>query len=204
MTLKEIIQAVQTRLGVEVDGNAGPETWAAIYKAVMSAPVDPAIEEAPVDSRSETHIATLHAVVKPYARALVRAALAQGIIIKVISGARTFEEQKKLYEKHLQGGPQAAPPGRSNHNYGIAFDIGVFIGHADPEKAKNYQAESGAYDLVGGLAGTIGLSWGGNWHSSPDKPHYQLRPVWAGSLSENAMIDGLALRRAQGKDPFAA
>jgi peptidoglycan L-alanyl-D-glutamate endopeptidase CwlK len=36
MTLEEIVTAVQTALGVQADGKAGPETWSAIYKAIVA------------------------------------------------------------------------------------------------------------------------------------------------------------------------
>lgn len=38
-------------------------------------------------------------------------------------GKRTFAEQAVLYDKYLKGGPLAAPPGKSAHNYGLAIDI---------------------------------------------------------------------------------
>ena len=38
-------------------------------------------------------------------------------------GRRTLEEQRKLYEIHLAGGPKAAPPGKSAHNWGLAIDV---------------------------------------------------------------------------------
>ena len=39
---------------------------------------------------------------------------------------RTFAQQADLYRKHIRGGPLAAKPGNSWHNYGCACDI-VFI-----------------------------------------------------------------------------
>lgn len=212
MTIEQIIREVQAKLGVEVDGKAGPQTWAAIHKRIVGGQSPSAIrrvadtltvEGERADSRSERNIATLHPRVRPYARAFIASARRQGVIIKILSGTRSYEEQAELYRKYKAGGPLAAPPGRSNHNFGIAFDIGVFTGSSDPEKARTYQSESGAYDLVGGLADTIGLSWGGHWKSAKDKPHYELRPGWASGLSESAMVAELARRKARGIDAFA-
>lgn len=45
-----------------------------------------------------------------------------GVDYKVYSGHRPTDEQAKLYELHLKGGPRAAPPGLSTHNYGLAVD----------------------------------------------------------------------------------
>jgi hypothetical protein len=46
-----------------------------------------------------------------------------GYLPKIISGHRSIEEQSKLYERHKRGGPLAAPPGKSYHNFGSAVDI---------------------------------------------------------------------------------
>ena len=48
----------------------------------------------------------------------------------VTYGFRTYKEQAALYQKHLAGGPKAAPPGRSAHEFGLAVDI---VLDADPE-----------------------------------------------------------------------
>lgn len=46
--------------------------------------------------------------------------------VLIISGYRTIEEQRVLYNLYLSGrGNLAAPPGRSNHNYGKAADCGT-------------------------------------------------------------------------------
>jgi peptidoglycan L-alanyl-D-glutamate endopeptidase CwlK len=74
-------------------------------------------------------IATLLPQVQPYARALIGKAAAAGITIKVISGLRTHEEQNDLYAQgRTKRGPIVtnARGGYSNHNFGIAFDAGVF------------------------------------------------------------------------------
>ena len=212
MNIDETIRSVQAALGVTVDGKPGPRTWGAIRAFVIDKKSATKIkgmgdalvlDGGLVDSRSERNIATLLPHVRPYARALVNVAASNGVIIKVISGTRSLAEQAELFEKFKAGGPLAAPPGRSNHNYGIAFDVGVFVGSLDPEQAKNYQPESAAYDVAGTLASDIGLTWGGHWISSKDKPHYELRPDWALDLSESQMIDELARRQLAAIDPFA-
>lgn len=38
-------------------------------------------------------------------------------------GYRSYDEQKMLYQAHQAGGPLAAPPGLSAHNYGLAVDV---------------------------------------------------------------------------------
>jgi peptidoglycan L-alanyl-D-glutamate endopeptidase CwlK len=81
--------------------------------------------------------------VQPYARALVLKAAAAGITIKVISGLRTFEKQNDLYEQGRSKPGRIvtnARGGYSNHNFGIAFDIGVWEGGNYLEKSPKYKA----------------------------------------------------------------
>lgn len=44
---------------------------------------------------------------------------------------RSNQEQGKLYQKYLAGGPKAAPPGKSAHNFGLAVDV---VLDEDPNK----------------------------------------------------------------------
>lgn len=45
----------------------------------------------------------------------------------VVYGFRSLALQQRLYEIHLAGGPLAAPPGRSAHNWGLAVDLQLWI-----------------------------------------------------------------------------
>lgn len=193
MTIEATIRAVQAKLGVTVDGNAGPQTWSAIHGAIVGEPLASTQTGTSADERSERNIATLLPPVQPLARALIENAASIGITIKVIAGTRTYEEQDALYE---QG---RTKPGRivtnarggfSNHNFGIAFDIGVFDGG-------RYITESPAYKAVGELGVKLGLEWGGTWRTLADEPHFQLRPAWARDLSERDMLAELRRRRSR-------
>lgn len=136
MQITELIKSVQKILNLQEDGKAGPETWSAIYSALVATPAPgttPEISLSPVDTRSEKSIGTLLPEVQPFARALVQKAAAGSINIKIISGLRTYAEQDALYAKgRTAPGPTVtnATGGRSNHNFGIAFDIGVFSGNS--------------------------------------------------------------------------
>ena len=202
MNIAEIISSLQEELGLHVDGKAGPDTWEAIYKRIApkkaTSKAMPALTEK-VDDRSEKNIATLLPQVQPYARALVLKAAAAGITIKVISGLRTYEEQDALYEQgRSKPGPVVtnARGGYSNHNFGIAFDIGVWDGG-------KYVGESPKYKAVGALGIDLGLVWGGNWKTIQDEPHFQLRPDWAADLTEKNMLAELRSRKSSGTDAYA-
>jgi peptidoglycan LD-endopeptidase CwlK len=199
MTLDATIRAVQAKVGATVDGNPGPQTWNAIYRSILGGPPVASATTTLADERSERNIATLLQQVQPLARALIESAAAIGIGIKIISGTRTYEEQNALYE---QGRSKAgrivtnARGGYSNHNFGIAFDIGVFEGG-------RYLDESPAYKAVGALGMKLGLEWGGNWKTIQDEPHFQLRPAWARDLSEREMLAELRARRERSAPAFA-
>jgi peptidoglycan LD-endopeptidase CwlK len=218
--LDTIIRTVQKKLGVFEDGNAGPETWAAIHLAVVGKKArgikkgkdttSLVGEGKPADSRSEKNIATLLPRVRPFARALIEKVANQGIIIKVTSGTRSFAEQDELFAKGRTTPPIGkkfivtnARGGFSNHNFGIAFDVTIFEGSTDPEKAKTPVFESPVYKAIGALGTELGLEWGGNWKTLTDEPHFQLRPGWAADLREPEMLAQLRERKDSGKDFFA-
>lgn len=203
MRIEEMIAAVQQELGIGVDGKAGPETWGAIYKKICKvkksdmANLVGGLE--PVDARSEKTIATLLPEVQPFARALVHKASANGVTIKILSGLRTYEEQEALYAQGRSAPGNKvtnARGGYSNHNFGIAFDIGVFEG-------AKYLADSPKYKAVGVLGMELGMEWGGNWKTIVDQPHFQLRPQWAVNLGEREMLAELRMRKDSGGGVYA-
>lgn len=180
------VKELQEFLGVSADGAWGPKSQSALDAVLQSAGDR-------VDARSETAIATLHPKVQPIARALVKAAAQGGITIKITSGTRTYAEQDALFAK---GGVTKARGGQSNHNFGLAFDVTIFDG-------PNPVWESPKYQAVGQLGKSLGLSWGGDWKSIVDEPHFELRPAWAAHLSESDMLAELRRRHDTGKDAFA-
>ncbi len=202
MQIDEMISAVQKKLGITVDGRAGPETWGAIYAQIVKPKVDamaPAAAISEVDARSEKVIATLQPQVRPMARALVQKAALNGIQIRIISGLRSYAEQNALYAqgRTLAGRKVTnARGGYSNHNFGIAFDVGVFEG-------ARYLGESPKYKAVGVLGMELGLEWGGSWKTIIDEPHFQLRPAWATDLSERQMLAQMRSFVADDRPVFA-
>ncbi len=191
------IKELQAFLGVTADGIFGPKSQAAldaVLHPTITAPAD-AIEDNgdKVDSRSEAAISTLHRVVQPVARRLVQLAAQNGITVKITSGTRTYAEQDRLF---AQGGVTKARGGQSNHNFGLAFDLTIFDGAAPVW-------ESAQYETLGKLGKTLGLTWGGDWTSIVDEPHFELHPPWAAGMSESQMLTELRRRHDQGIDAFA-
>lgn len=173
----------------------------------QSAPTPGPGWNAKVDERSEKVIQQLNPVVQPYARELVRSAAAKGIDVKVIGGYRSIPVQQRLFcqGRNISECRGLYKPGSivtnarggySNHNFGIAFDVGIFQGI-------KYLTESPKYNEVGQIGKSIGLEWGGDWTTIKDRPHFQLRPSWAMQLSERDMLKELRRRSAANpKIPF--
>ena len=206
MTIEEMIAAVQTELGIQADGKAGPQTWGAVYRRIVTPAARPPVAHGAtvtdlpgVDPRSEKHIATLLPELRPMARALLQKAAGMGIRIRVISGFRGDQEQAALYAQGRTTPGKVvtnARAGGSSHNFGIAFDIGVFEGNV-------YLPESPKYNAVGALGIDIGLEWGGAWKTIVDAPHFQLRPAWAATMGERQMLAELRARRDNGSPVYA-
>ncbi len=218
--LDPIIKSVQYELkrrGLyfgKLDGLAGAQTWPAIATALGSPKAD-APGESPTaaresralpdpgadDARSEKNIATLLPFAQPVAREFLAAVNArfrefQNNTAKIISGTRTYSEQDRLYAQgRTADGPIVthARGGYSNHNFGIAFDIGLF------DDRGNYLADSPLYDIAGEIGKSLGLSWGGDWAWFQDKPHFELRPAWAAELTEGDMMVELRRRTTRGE-----
>jgi hypothetical protein len=112
-----------------------------------------------------------------FARALVDAAGAAGLLPRVTSTLRTRSQQARLYRGFLANPGRAypvAPPGYSAHEYGEAFDLVVTPMEALADVGYTWQ------------------QWGGGWNPA-DAVHFELP-----GASERAKQRG----RAQEKSPF--
>lgn len=84
-----------------------------------------------------------------------------GFPLRFTSVWRSTERQAELY---AQLGPgRAAPPGRSRHEVGRAFDVVFRDGEPYP----------GAMQELGKVGEMIGLRWGGSF-KTPDPVHFDL------------------------------
>jgi peptidoglycan L-alanyl-D-glutamate endopeptidase CwlK len=97
--------------------------------------------------------------------------------VRIISGTRTYAEQDALYNQGRNGNAghivTNAKGGQSNHNFGIAWDIGIFDGTG--KYLTNDHEYVSIAQIVLSQMNTI--EWGGNWRSFKDYPHYQLKAV---------------------------
>lgn len=158
----------------KLDGLWGPKTEAAV-SAFENQSTDIAATYGTFDSRTEMNIYSLHLKAQKTARIFMNTMLAAGIGAKIISGTRTYLEQNELFRKGRYGNPPPrvtnARGGSSNHNFGIAWDIGLFT------QSGGYITKAGPYNEAAHvvMSGLIpDLEWGGHWTGFVDPPHYQL------------------------------
>lgn len=121
------------------------------------------------DYISQDRISTLHPKIREKVTEFINRAEKQGIRLRIISAYRTYQEQDELYE---QGRTKAgnivtnAKGGQSSHNFGTAIDVVPIInGSADWNTDYNQIAQIGK---------SVGFSWGGDWTSFKDKPHFEM------------------------------
>jgi peptidoglycan LD-endopeptidase CwlK len=149
--------------------------------------------------RSEKTIARLTLPTQDAARRFFDVAQAflrnRDVTIDIISGLRDYAEQKVLFAQGRNGNPgpivTKAPPGHSMHNFGLAFDIGLFRGG-------KYLENSPIYRTLGPMGAQFGLTWGGYWKGIVDEPHYERRPDWGMHLSAQEFLAECRSRHDKG------
>lgn len=87
-----------------------------------------------------------------------------GLPIRVTEGYRSPERQDQLYAQRPK--VTNAKAWESMHQYRVAFDI-VF-------RVLGYNATDAQWKKVADYGKSIGLSWGGDWQSFLDRPHFEL------------------------------
>ena len=144
--------------------------------------------------RTEASLRTLHPKAQELLRITLNAIRNGGINARYISGTRTYAEQNRLFAQGRFGNPGPvvtnARGGQSNHNFGIACDIGIFAANGA------YLPESPLYSRAGQIATAANiqhLEWGGNWTTFVDRPHYQYRTGLAISQVRDKFENGLPI-----------
>lgn len=120
----------------------------------------------------------MHPILVAKANQIINAMIILQCPVLVTQGLRTAEEQAALY---AQG---RTKPGKvvtncdgvttkSNHQaaadgFGHAIDFAFLT----PDLGVTWE---GPWDLLGAMARALGLKWGGDFHSFPDRPHVELK-----------------------------
>ena len=99
--------------------------------------------------------------------------------VRIAQGLRTFQEQDDLYAiGRTKPGKKVtnAKGGQSVHNYGFAVDIVLIIDGktASWDVKKDWDVDGVAdWDECVKIFAKHGWSWGGNWTSFKDMPHFE-------------------------------
>jgi len=149
-----------------------------------------------LDERSAKNVSTLHSKVQQVFRNWIAEcqilAKAHGYEYKAISGNRTWEEQAKIYAQGRTAPGKIvtnARPGFSNHNYGIAVDMGVFKDGKYLDASKPSEAE--AFHRKAAVVGEkYNIEWGGSWKSFKDFPHFEYKTGKTISQLRQIVLEG--------------
>lgn len=149
-----------------------------------------------LDERSAKNVATLHNKVQQLFKNWILEcqilAKAHGYEYKAISGNRTWEEQAKIYAQGRTAPGKIvtnAKPGFSNHNYGIAVDMGVFKDGKYLDGSKPSEAEA-FHRKAATIAEKYGIEWGGSWKSFKDYPHFEYKTGKTISQLRQMVLEG--------------
>lgn len=149
-----------------------------------------------LDERSAKNVATLHPKVQQVFKNWIAECqiLAKSLNYeyKAISGNRTWEEQAKIYAQGRTAPGKIvtnAKPGFSNHNYGIAVDMGVFKDGKYLDGSKPSESEA-FHRKAAEIAEKYNIEWGGSWKSFKDYPHFEYRTGKTISQLRQIVLEG--------------
>lgn len=155
------------------DGVWGAATDAA-DKSFLQKTEEIKVQYGTADLRSESNIVTLVPAAQIASRKSLAIFTKAGLDVRILSGTRTYAEQNLLYKKGRFGSKEPkvtnAKGGQSNHNFGIAWDIGLFEDGRYITDEKKYVPLA---PLI--LKSLLEVEWGGNWKAFKDLPHYQFK-----------------------------
>lgn len=149
-----------------------------------------------LDERSAKNVATLHLKIQQVFRNWIAEcqilAKTLGYEYKAISGNRTWEEQAKIYAQGRTTPGKIvtnAKPGFSNHNFGIAVDMGVFkdgkyLDSSIPSEAEAFHKKAAL------IAEKYNIEWGGSWKSFKDYPHFEYKTGMSISQLRQIVLEG--------------
>jgi peptidoglycan L-alanyl-D-glutamate endopeptidase CwlK len=155
-------------------------------------------------ARSLSRLQTCHPLlVTLFERVIARADLA--LDLSVLCGHRTNEEQAELYAKGRTAPGKVIThkrPGESKHNRqpSHAVDVAPYVGGSVSWAWPHYhavapviRAEWAAMQAEGIVPAGVTLTWGGDWQTFPDGPHWEL----SGVVDAEGAADPLPLAAAR-------
>ncbi len=130
------------------------------------------MSEIPMDSVSETRLKDVHPLLASKVRAMANELAAEGVMIRVTQGLRSWADQERIYQQGRSSpGPivSNAKPGQSYHNYGLAVDV-VPMTPLGPD----WDTSHPVWKRIIEVGISLGLESGATWRTFKDYPHFQL------------------------------
>jgi peptidoglycan L-alanyl-D-glutamate endopeptidase CwlK len=136
-----------------------------------------------IDKPTQDKISKLHPNVRDEVRKIIEEintkVLTGQAKVRLAQGTRTWAEQNELYAKgRTTPGPKVtnAKAGQSIHNYGLAVDFVLIINGTqaswDTKKDFDKDQQSDWMEVVQ-VFKKYGWSWGGDWRTFKDMPHFE-------------------------------
>lgn len=95
----------------------------------------------------------------------------------VTEGRRSNERQDALYAQGRTASGAVvtnAQAGESPHNWGLALDVYPSAKGGTLEPQDSSEAQIARFERLGQLARDSGLTWGGDFNSLKDRPHFEI------------------------------
>lgn len=175
------VKRFQAAHGLDADGRWGPDSIKArrsvenaiepvLIKKVIIEPASAGLfKGTEVDKKNAAMLSKVSPVLQTRGMAFIDSAKADGVIVQIVQGLRTFAEQDALYAQgRTRPGKRVtnAKGGQSMHNYGLALDFAPVIDGKISWNEKHYPS-------FGKWADKAGLDWGGRWKRFVDLPHVE-------------------------------
>ena len=120
------------------------------------------------DPITVTRINTLHPAIRDDTAGFILDLQSQGKYVRVTQAFRTFEEQQAIFNSDVQ----AALPGHSWHNFGLAFDV-VEVRDGNPTE-ENMLWSNPNWDIITELGRSMGFATSADFQRSPYYGHFEM------------------------------
>lgn len=122
-------------------------------------------------TQQNRNIGDLHKVAQEACRLFLSECEKAGVKIFITETHRSQARQDYLYAQgRTRPGNVVTQTRNSNHKGGLAWDIAV----SPPANLYDIAALSKA----GAIARRLGITWGGDWKSFVDRPHFEVKTTW--------------------------
>jgi peptidoglycan L-alanyl-D-glutamate endopeptidase CwlK len=132
-----------------------------------------------MDNVSEQRLSKIYPGLAAKLRKMDEILSAEGIVLRIVQGLRTYDEQAALYAQGRTTPGQRvtnASAGSSYHNYGLAVDVVPGM-RGTQTWQPNWNPDHPDFKRMIEVGKSLGLVSGADFHHLPDYDHFQLTGV---------------------------